>query len=404
MMKPKSKTFCILPWMSIATSPSGSLRLCCNSVPYKNLILKPNGAPYKIYDNLKEAWHSPTYKQIRRQMLNGERLKMCAYCFQKEDALSESPRLFFNKQWMFDYEDSETPEMKVKYLDIRLGNLCNLRCRMCNPYTSNQWIKEWDKLAELNASPSIKPFAQDEKKRFKNLNYPEKIDFPKFVKYIKSSEWDLSEIYFTGGEPMLIEQHYVFLNELIKQDLSQNMILKYNTNITKFSIKKLYCWKFFKRIRLHISIDGFGKLNNYIRYPSQWNKIEENMKKINILNKEIFNITTEIHITTQMYNILSMTELLSWIKDKNMDVVFNILDYPECLNIQVLPADLKKKAAKELLLFQNDFPVTEVINYMTKEDQSHYLGDFFHYTDFLDKSRNQNIDEVLPELSSYRCT
>ena len=203
---------------------------------------------------------------------------------------------------------------------------------------------------------------------------------------------------------MLIEQHYVFLNELIKQDLSQNMILKYNTNITKFSIKKLYCWKFFKRIRLHISIDGFGKLNNYIRYPSQWNKIEENMKKINILNKEIFNITTEIHITTQMYNILSMTELLSWIKDKNMDVVFNILDYPECLNIQVLPADLKKKAAKELLLFQNDFPVTEVINYMTKEDQSHYLGDFFHYTDFLDKSRNQNIDEVLPELSSYRCS
>lgn len=398
-MKKTSKTFCILPWMHIATTPSGNLRVCCNSTVEKNLILKPNGSPYKIYeDNLKEAWHSPLYRKIRRQMLKGEKPEICALCFREEEASLQSPRIGYNKKYMFDYESSETPEWNIRYLDLRLGNKCNLRCRMCNPYTSNSLIKEWEGLSKKNLSQFIKPLNSHEKKKFKDLSWPEKINFDDLMENMKYVE----EIYLTGGEPLLIKEQYDLLKQIIQTGLSHNITLKYSTNITKYDMKLVKLWENFKKIHLIISIDGFGPLNNYIRYPSKWNQITNNVEKIISLNRKSFNMFLEVVCTIQMYNITSMVDLLSWIKEQNLGVYFNILDYPKFLNIRVLPDVLKKKAEESLLLFQNDFQVERIINYMKKENWINYLDDFFRYTDFFDKSRNESLDKVLPELSSFR--
>lgn len=140
-----SKTFCVLPWMHLATSASGNLRVCCNSTPGKNFITKSNGTPYKIYkDDLKEAWNSEVYTTIRKQLLNDERPEMCQRCFREEDAGVSSARQAWNKKWQKDIEYTEDVSFDVKYVDLRLGNLCNLKCRMCNPYASNMWVKEWN--------------------------------------------------------------------------------------------------------------------------------------------------------------------------------------------------------------------------------------------------------------------
>ena len=400
-MEKISKTFCVLPWMHMATSSSGNLRVCCESIHGKNLILKPDGSPYKIYkDNLKEAWHAPLYRRIRRQMLDGQRPDICTPCFREEEALLESTRMGYNKKYMFDYEPSETPKWNIKYLDLRLGNKCNLRCRMCNPYSSHSLFKEWEELAKKDLSPLIKPLNENEKKKFKNLSWPEEIDFSRLLQYMQYVE----EIYLTGGEPLLIKEQYDLLKVIIQTGLAHKITLKYSTNITRYDIKLVKLWKHFRKILLNISIDGFGALNNYIRYPSQWDQLENNIKQMIFLNEKKFNIFLEIVCTVQMYNITSMRDLLLWVKTQNLGLQFNILDTPKFLNIRVLPDVLKKRVEKELLLFQDDFRVERVINYMKKESWMNYLNDFFRYTDFFDQSRNQSLDEILPELASFRNT
>ena len=399
-MEKTSRIFCILPWMHISTSPSGNLRVCCNSDNRKNLILKSNGSPYKIYEeeDLKAVWHSAVYRKVRQQMLDGLRPEMCIPCFREEEACSESPRTRYNQKYMFDYEPSETPPFNIKYIDLRLGNKCNLRCRMCNPYTSSSLFREWEELSKQNLSQFIKPLSESEKKKFKNLAWPEKMDFSKLLLVMKYVE----EIYLTGGEPLLIQEQYDLLNQIIQKGFASNISLKYNTNMTKYDPKILQLWKHFKKIHLHISIDGFGKLNDYIRHPSQWGQIGNNLKEMISLNEKFSNMIFRIDCTVQMYNITSMTDLLLWIKEQNLNSYFNILDYPKFLNIRVLPDKLKKKARENLLSFQKDFPIKKIIDYMEKENWTAYLGDFFRYTDFFDQSRNQNLNDVLPELSSYR--
>ncbi|MCZ0933176.1 MAG: twitch domain-containing radical SAM protein [Oligoflexia bacterium] len=398
-MKKNSKTFCILPWMHVSTSPSGNLRVCCNGDFNKNFILNSDGSPYKIYkDDLKKAWHAPFYKKIRWQMLDGQRPEMCAPCFREEEACSESPRTRYNQKYMFDYEPSETPPFHIKYIDLRLGNKCNLRCRMCNPYVSNSMLREWEELSKRNLSQFIRPLSQNEKKKFKNLSWPEKMDFSKFLQLMQYVE----EIYLTGGEPLLIQEQYDLLEQIIQKGFASNISLKYNTNLTKYDFKIGHLWKHFKKIHLHISIDGFGKLNDYIRYPSQWTQIENNLKEMISLNEKLSNMAFRIDCTVQMYNITSMTDLLWWVKKQNLDLYLNILDTPKFLNIRVLPDELKKKARESLLPFQKDFPVKKIIDYMERESWMDYLDDFFHWTDFFDKSRNQNLNDVLPELSACR--
>ena len=119
-----SDTFCILPWMHLATNASGNLRVCCNSTPGKNFILKEDNTPYKLHkDDLEEAWNSPVYKKIREQMLNGERPEMCTRCFREEDAGLKSARNAWNDKWKKDQDYKIESPFDIRYVDLRLGNL-----------------------------------------------------------------------------------------------------------------------------------------------------------------------------------------------------------------------------------------------------------------------------------------
>ena len=399
-MKTISKTFCILPWMHISTSATGCLRVCCNSSSPKNLILKSKGEPYKIHEKgrLKSAWHSPVYKKVRQQMLNGLKPGMCSPCFREESAGLESARIRFNRKYMFGYEPSESLPLHIKYLDLRLGNKCNLKCRMCNPFSSSSLFREWNQLSKQPVSKFISRMSESDKRRVKKITWPEKIDFTIFREFLSYIE----EIYLTGGEPLLIKEHYDLLEFIVQEGFAPSIELRYNTNITKYDEKIVQFWKKFKCVRINASIDAFGALNNYIRYPSKWNLIENNLSQLISLTNQFPNIIVEVDCTVQMYNITSMKEYLLWIKKQNCDLFFNILDNPKFLNIRVLPEKLKKKAKEDLLLFQDIFPVKKIVDYMEKESWTSYIGDFFRYTDFFDSSRNQKMSHILPELSSYR--
>lgn len=382
-----SNTFCILPWMHLATNASGNLRVCCNSIPGKNFIIKEDKTPYKIYkDDLKEAWSSSVYQNIRQQLLNNERPAMCERCFREEDSGVKSARQSWNEKWKEDKDYSVDAPFDIKYVDIRLGNLCNLKCRMCNPYASNQWVKEWHLVEEA--------LSDDEYKRLSNMTWPEK---EKTWENLYSIANTVEEIYLTGGEPTIIKEQHRLLDYFIDKKISHKIKLKYNTNLTNVPKHLLDKWKEFKVVQLNCSIDAVGKLDRYIRYPSNWEKIVENFEAIRTLD----NANIEIHCTVQMYNILNIVDLIEWALPYNHKIYFNILNHPEELNIRVLPSELKKIAEQRLKPYEHLEKVQSIVAYMKAEDWSDKFSKFVSYTKSIDTSRDELLTDIVPEFSTY---
>lgn len=381
-----SKTFCVLPWMHLATNASGNLRVCCNSTPGKNFITKEDGKPYKLHkDDLQEAWNSEVYQTIRKQMLNGERPEMCERCFREEDVGIKSSRQAWNEKWQENKEYNLIPAFDIRYVDLRLGNLCNLKCRMCNPYASNQWVKEWP-LIETALDPA-------EYERLSNMSWPEN---EKTWENLFSIADTVEEIYLTGGEPTVIKEQHRLLDYFIDNETAKNIKLKYNTNMTNVPRHLLDKWAQFRTVQLNCSIDAVGELDHYIRYPSNWSKIVENFEAV----RTIDNAYIEIHCTVQMYNILRLHELVEWALPYNCKIYFNILNHPTYLNIRCLPTDLKEQAKSNLENYLHLPKMQGVIDYMLSEDWSEHLDDFYRYTHEIDSSRSQNLYNIVPELKN----
>ncbi len=388
----KSKTFCILPWMHLATNASGNLRVCCNSIPGKNNIVRDNGKPYHILDtDVENFWHSSTMTKIRHQLMNNEKPEMCERCFREESVGIRSARESANDRWMFDYEETTTPDPRIRYMDIRLGNLCNLRCRMCNPYSSNQWVDEWH-LIERELVP-------DEKVRLSNMAWPDNERVSEnLLKFADSIE----EIYLTGGEPTLAISQYKLFDRLIELGVAKQISLKYNTNCTNVPKKLLEYWQHFKRIKMNASVDAYGDLNRYIRYPTGWPLVEKNLLKFKELEDQD-NFELQVHITVQIYNVLKLNELIDWLKLQNItNLYFNILNHPSYLNIRALPLELKNIAKERLQPYLEINKIKGIIDYMMAEDwNNEHWPKFVQYTTAIDDSRKENVYDVVKDLNGY---
>lgn len=373
--------------MSMSTSAGGQLRVCCNSTPGVNYILRDDNTPYHILDNdFDNFWNSKTLKNIRKQFLNNEKPDMCQRCFKEESLGMKSSRQSWNERWMFDYEKTDTPTQIIKYIDIRLGNLCNLRCRMCNPYASNQWVNEWELISEQ--------LTDNAKNKLSKMDWPnnDKVS-ENLLKFANT----IDQIYLTGGEPTLATSQYTLFDKLIKLGVSKNISLKYNTNCTNLPKKMTDYWEHFKQVRINASIDAFGELNRYIRYPTGWSLVETNLMKFKEMSNK--NVDLQIHICIQMYNILYLHELLNFLDSHQINnVFFNILDHPTCLNIKVLPNQLKELAKDRLQPYLHLPRVQGIIDYMLSEDLSVHLDEFKKYTIALDNSRNESILILVPEM------
>lgn len=395
----ESKTFCVLPFMHMATNASGVYRVCCNSTPGKNQILDEQGkAMHLAKDDIETVWHSKFYQDLRQQFIDGDRPEICQRCFSEEDAGVKSARQSFNEAWHTDdIEIAPNPKnIDIRYVDLRLGNLCNLKCRMCNPYASSQWIKEWNQVVDTaELVPNVK-LSEDEIRRLSNMDWFE-----------NSKVWDniakiadtIEEIYLTGGEPTLAVKQYDLFQYLHDKGLSQNIRLKYNTNLTNIPEQMTWHWHRFKLVKVNASIDAVGELDRYVRYPSAWNKIEENFIKL----RRLRNTRMQIHSTVQTYNALNLHKMYEWCDSINFDDVYlNILNHPRCLNIKTLPLKIKEQVADSLQPYLNRQKVQQTIDYMMSEhwfDQ--YWPEFVAYTNELDRSRNENVLELIPEFKYY---
>ena len=389
-MNHPSKTFCVLPWMHVATNASGTLRVCCNSTPGKNGLEHPEGGKYKLHKHdLREAWNSKTMTTIRQQFLDNERPQMCERCFREEDAGVKSARQSWNEGWYdsaIDYTNIK-PEPKAQYIDLRLGNLCNLKCRMCNPYASNQWVKEWNSVEEKLEDSELDRLKTD------TMLWPNK---PKTWENLINVADTIEEVYLTGGEPTLATAQYKLFDYLIERKLNKNITLKYNTNLTNIPAKMVEYWDNFKTVKLNCSIDAYGDLNRYIRYPTNWKLVDKNLRQFLAMES----VRVQIHTTVQINNILHLDKWFDWVEQFDKFVYLNILNHPEYLNIRVLPAELKQLATERLTNYDIE-KLDSTIDYMWAEDWNERWQEYVRYTHTLDKSRKESILNVVPEFKDY---
>ncbi len=388
----------------MAINSSGLYRVCCNGIPGKNLVRNKNGKALYVYKNsINEVWKSETYQKIRKQMLSSKRPDMCLRCFREEDSGVESARQKWNKRWSPTHAYNPNPPINIKYVDLRLGNLCNLKCRMCNPYASNKWVDEWNQLVDKielvpDGTPNKKQALNEKQiKELKNMNWP---NFEETWKNLYPILESIEELYLTGGEPFLSLEQVRLLKKMVDSGKSKNIILKYNTNLTLLPERLISLWRNFKTVKINASIDGIGIVNDYIRHPSCWETLHNNLKKLFELKDQGVPIKVGIHTTVQMYNILRLHESMIFFKNNfDCENYLNILNHPHCLNIRTLPDFLKEKVNSSLSPLSSMADIKKIIKYLNQEDWSHkYYKEFISYTKTLDESRRECFEKIIPEF------
>jgi len=434
-----SDTFCPIPWIFQAARANGDLRVCCqaNVTENRGVIRKSNGNAYNAgSDDLDEARNADIMKEMRINMLQGVWNNECGRCKAEEEAGLNSRRQYENENWNFSVQDAalvtdadgtiDVEQSPVQYYDLRFGNFCNLKCRMCGPTDSNAWYDDWIKLTGSNFFKETS--GNVEIKEVNGKLCASEYDWPNhepFWEYLEKHIENIGHIYFAGGEPMLIERHYDFLQRCIDQGHAKNIIIEYNTNMSTLPPRVSKMWESFKQVRVGASVDGYGKVLEYQRYPAKWEKIYKNLQTLDAMPKNIYGW---LAFTVTAYNVNHMIDFMKWKLTesgfttinstlKRPVITHHVAHHPKHLNIRVLPEDAKQKLTKRFEEFikwinDNNFEshvvkhatdiATGVCNYMNSESyyDTHW-NEFKTYTKKLDTMRNESLFEIEPAFKEY---
>ena len=431
-----TKTFCPVPWNFQAIQNNGAVRVCCqmNVTPGRGTLKKTDGTPYTAAtDDLTEARNADLIKDVRRQMLQGEWPEDCARCRSEEESGMRSRRIWENEEWKMDPEHVaqytstdgtiDTDALPMVYYDLRFGNFCNLACRMCGPEDSHTWYKDW---VDIGMGSSWKDthgkveLEKNEKGRWVTNAY-DWHGSETFWDQLEANLHNIQMVYMAGGEPLLIERHYDFLQKCIDADVAKNITLEYNTNLTNVQNRVVEMWKHFGQVRIGASIDGMGDVLEYQRYPARWSAIERNL---HVIDKLPSNVRAWISATVTLTNVWQFPDFMLWKLEQGFEKINNnnnvnpILNYHVChrpwsSNIRVLTPELKDQfeehynaKRKEFLKYDSRIVknankiLDSVIDYARAEDESHRVEQFVDFTRKLDQVRNQDILEVAPVYKS----
>ena len=429
-----SKTWCPLPWIHIATRPNGDVRLCATAnasgsgeVEIKDAgLVKHNGIQLNLRQHtVEEVWNSSYMKDVRSTMMKGEMPASCQKCYREEATGINSKRQWETAEWStrVDYEeivaktgaDGSLP-VYIPYFELRLGNMCQLRCVMCSPHDSSAWIKDWKqqyptyKIVELKADQGWEPSW--------DYTWYQKGNF---LSSMKSQASHIKELYFAGGEPTLIPEHYKILEFMVESGNAKQCVLRYNSNGIDLPEKLFELWHHFKEVKFNISIDAVGDKNDYIRYPSKWQDLIASLMRLDDTEPHI---TINIACAVQLLNVLSLDELANWKLSTNFKKInlapygggvigMHLVTYPSYLNIRVLPLELKQIAIERIKKFVDKHTTAEfisspygkqrweaLIKYIMAEDWSHKLPMTIEYLESCDNTRGTNFRNIFDDLKN----
>jgi organic radical activating enzyme len=441
-------TFCVLPWIHFATRPNGDMRLCCSSNASGagadhtvGLVKMENGKPANFgRETPMEAWNNDYMKSVRTTMLNGEIPASCTKCFQEEKVGVVSKRIWETGTWHRDDNGVDIPYLieqtkadgtvpeELVYLDLRLGHTCNIKCVMCSPHDSSKWVIDHKKLIPQLENPEVIRQMQWDKKQFNNKWHEKDTFWEEMYAQIPN----LKQVYFAGGEPLMIKEHKMFIEEIVRQGYQDKILLRYNSNGLLVDDDLIELWSKFKKVKFAVSMDASHGRDEYIRYPTDWKTVE---KTLHMLDNTPDNIQTSLATAIQIFNIKHLPNFMKWkikagFKKLNEGTVpggvqmggglvnMHLLYIPTFLSIQILPKEDKLDVERRFMEFKDwlwknyrqddDFwkhnPYgwkrwEAVLNHMNAEDNSHLLPGFKEYVNKLDAIRGVSAAEVFPELA-----
>ena len=457
-MTQPSDTFCILPWIHLSTRPDGSMRVCCTAnassvgaTPDKahggmvGVLKDDSGKPSNLnITDFQSSWNSTYMKNVRLQMLNGEKPPSCLKCFKEEAAGHNSKRMWETASWSQKTDvdslientssDGSVPP-QILYVDLRFGTKCQLACVMCSPHDSSGWIKEWKKLHPKIQNEELKGLmGWANKGSINHSSYNWHKNNPTFWTQFREQMPNMQQLYFAGGESLIIKEHYDILEWAIEQDLAKNLEIRYNSNGVEWRDDLFDLWNHFKKVKFHYSVDDIHARNEYIRYPSTWKRTEEVFHILDTQTSDNTEVT--IACAVSLLNIYYIPDFIKWKLTQNFRKInmwpfgagginYHFVYHPAHLNVKVLPDAFKKETRQKYENFYGwwetnwklgipawhnpsyeewraaSYGISRLegmLSFMETEDWSRRLPQTKEYFQLLDEQRDLKFADVFPEM------
>jgi len=413
-------TFCMHPFTGLATREDGAICVCCRSHPIGNIE----------NNTLEEIWNSDNMKRIRYQVLNGYKPPECEPCFSLEDQGVESlrqrhvagkipeARIKLYPRAVESMNSDFTMPFEIPTMELKLNNLCNLKCRMCHPMDSTSW-NDWGEIKDFYKKENNIMYAIVEDHNLENKPFLDKFqDNPEWWASLEKNLPYFRRVEFAGGEPLMDPQHYRILDMLAPY--GHQIEIKYATNLSMLGKSNRTVWEYwpkFKSVAVNVSIDGMGASYEYIRGNASWAELINNVKQI----QTISNISRIVGaVTVQVSNVLILDKIIEYFLN-DLGIVFHThrVEYPKVLSAQVLPFELRALAIKRLqsvslrvkdFVMVKQYPqlleytlgqIQDNINYLEARDQSDKWQDCVEFNRRLDVTRKQSFTDVTPEFKNY---
>jgi len=388
-----SKTFCIYPWIHLHAYPTGEVYPCCHA----EMAYPVGNAHFKT---LEEIYRDAPMRELRKNMLNDSPNPACGRCYEQEEAGFFSGRRSANKHHGHHIKRINDDKFQMSYWDIRFSNLCNLSCRSCGHIFSSSWYQDQAKLA-----------SGDWKDRNKVLNYAGRTETDMWEQLIPHLDY-VEQIYFAGGEPLMMAEHYNILDELERRGRFDVRLI-YNTNFTHTKLKDREVfdyWRKFKSVAVGASLDAMGPRAEYIRKGTDWATVERNREQ---MLEVCPGVDFYISPTLSIMNALHLPDFhRNWVDRgliKPQDLNVNILQDPAHLRIDIAPAKYKAKIADKYQahiewlrpldsLQRATVGFESAIKFMMATENSKLISNFWEKTFTLDRIRKESILDIIPEL------
>jgi MoaA/NifB/PqqE/SkfB family radical SAM enzyme len=393
----ESKTFCIYPWIHIHAYPTGEAYPCCHAE------MRPGVIGNCRIQTLEEIWHGEPLQRLREDMLAEREHPACTRCYEQEKSGFFSGRRSANKHHGHHIKKLESNPFELTYWDIRFSNLCNLRCRSCGHIFSSQWYQDQARLA-----------GGDWKERNTVLNYAGRTETDMWEQLEPHLDY-VEQIYFAGGEPLLMEEHYRILDELERRGRFDVRLI-YNTNFTHTDLKGRSVfdyWKKFQSVAVGASLDAMGPRAELIRKGTDWAQVEQNRRDMLKICPEV---DFYISPTLSIMNALHLPQFhRAWVEQGLIcpqDLNVNILQDPVHYRIDIAPSDYKAHLSSvywshlEWLKTVGDplgratQGLESAVKFMMATDNTHLIDTFWRKTHELDNLRQERVLSVIPELQA----
>ncbi len=366
----KNKSYCAMPFKEIYGDNAGLYKLCCHAQPIDWNYTTKNTAPFDFF-------LSPEMEEVRNKMLSGEKLDACSVCYKLEETGESYRTGKYAKKYGVDIEHNKIG------LKLRInGSFCNLGCYMCHPYNSSTRRNE------------LKKVFNNPMHQYADKGIEKPLSFKEWNNTVDNVIKNIDKVTYmniTGGEPLQLPGQYKLLDR-IPDEHAKHIKLSYDTNLTELSYKKWSIFDYvdkFEELKLGVSCDHYGKREEWIRYPIDIKKFENNLVKAK-------SIISKLNCTVSLLNIFDLEEIYNYYMDNfGLNTTFmNIVRGPKFLSIR----NLNQKDKDMLLEKYKDFEDYSYIKNELLLKPTDNLDKIKNYCDRLSENRNFDWKELWNEF------